>query len=82
MRNILEINNAMVYRFYFRKSGHKLVRKEAGSSWTVKTPSTIDFVAVVGEESKVQIILTYFLGFGFSWAEFQYILLQWIQVGT
>jgi len=42
----------------------------------VKTPSTIDFVAVVGEESKVQIILTYFLGFGFSWAEFQYILLQ------
>lgn len=82
MRNILEVNNAMVYRFYFRESGHKLVCKEASSSWTVKTPSTIDFVAVVGEESKVQIILTYFLGFGFSWAEFQYILLQWIQVGT
>lgn len=82
MRNILEVNNAMVYRFYFRESGHKLLHKEAGSSWTVKTPSTIDFVAVVGEESKVQIILTYFLGFGFSWAEFQYILLQWIQVGT
>lgn len=82
MRNILEVNNAMAYRLYFRKSGHKLVSKEAGSSWTVKTPSTIDFVAVVVEESKVQIILTYFLGIGFSWAEFQYILLQWIQVGT
>lgn len=32
MRNILEVSNAMVYRYYFRKSGHKLVSKEASSS--------------------------------------------------
>lgn len=66
-----------------RFSGETIIQtKGIRYNWAVKTPSGSACCCSLGGKSKFQIILTYFLGFGLSWAHSQYILLQWIQVGT